>query len=127
MISLVLILPAAHRDQGNAIAVAIGHDVPPGHTYSVPLSSDGSAPATHYGCRTWASPGFVAAIEIARTGVVPDGTASQIAAMGQSIRAQYQATVEALQADARETDAAWQHWSDVLTQNALRTISQGIT
>jgi hypothetical protein len=119
MMSLVLTLPAAHRDSGNAIAVALGHDVAPGNTYSVPLSADGVEPATHYGCRTWASPGFVAAIEIARNGVVPDGTAPQIAAMGLSIRAQHPETLAALIADARETDAAYEHWSDVLAAHGL--------
>lgn len=53
--SLVIIVPVAIREQVNAAAEAqgLGPD-----NLSCPLSADGSAPATAYGCRAWASEGF---------------------------------------------------------------------
>ncbi len=50
-----LILPAALRDQGNAIAAAIGWDA---DSFSVALSPSGAAPATHYGHHAWAEQAF---------------------------------------------------------------------
>lgn len=123
MISLALILPAAHRSTGNGIAVALGHDEAPGNTYSVPLSATGAEPATHYGARTWASPGFVLMIEIASTGAVPDGTSPELAAMALGIRAQHPDAMAALIADARETDQPAAHWDDVLAGHGLASMS----
>lgn len=53
--SLVIICPASIREQVNAAAAAqgLGPDNIP-----CALSADGSAPATAYGCRSWASQGF---------------------------------------------------------------------
>jgi hypothetical protein len=49
-----LIVPAAQRSAANALASAITGGEPSAEslTYNVPLSPDGSAPATHYGCCT---------------------------------------------------------------------------
>lgn len=71
MISVALILPATYREAGDALSVALGHDVGVGQTYSVGLSPDGSDPATHYGCRTWATPEFAASIIAAQAGNPP--------------------------------------------------------
>lgn len=118
MISLVLILPATEQANGNAIAIALGHDVAPGSTYRVPLSGTGHAPATHYGCRTWATPGFVAMLQAAKSGEV-SGLSTELAALAMGVRVQYPATIAALIADARETDEPFAHWADVLGANNL--------
>lgn len=78
MKNLVLILPADKQSVGNAVAIALGHDQPPGQTYTVPLSPTGASPATHYGCNTWATDGFVEAIQAgkAQTGLPPADWAS---------------------------------------------------
>lgn len=68
MLSVVLILPDAVREAGNALAEAMGWG--PGN-YSVPLSADGSLPATHWGLHTWAEPSFVAMLQAAETGAMP--------------------------------------------------------
>jgi hypothetical protein len=84
MNSCVLILPAPYQSAGNALAVAMGHDVPPGNTYSVPLSVNGLSPATHYGCHTWATDQFVAIIEAAQNDefpTIPGVTVEQMAAV----------------------------------------------
>ena len=72
MIGLALILPAADQADGNALACALGHDVPPGATFGVPLSPSGAEPATHFGCRATVLPVFIAQVEAARLGTLPD-------------------------------------------------------
>lgn len=71
-IGLVLILPAAIRDDGNRLACALGHDEMPGATYAVPLSSSGLEPATHYGTHTWALPAFLDLLAGAAQGTLPE-------------------------------------------------------
>jgi hypothetical protein len=71
-LSIVMIIPAALQDKANKLACALGHDVLPGNTFSVPLSADGSEPATHYGCRTAAQQNFVDLLTAAGQGSLPD-------------------------------------------------------
>lgn len=54
--SLVVICPDALRDDLLAMGAALGVD----GGMSVPLSSDGGEPVTHYGAHSWAGPEFVA-------------------------------------------------------------------
>lgn len=72
--SVSLVVPAADRADANRLAVAMGWDTSPGDTFSVPLSADGDVPATHYGCHTWAGPGFVATLSGAQDGSLPEVT-----------------------------------------------------
>lgn len=122
MISMVLILPADQQATGNAVAVALGHDVAPGRTYSVPLSADGQEPATHYGARTWVTAGFALMVETAKSGVVPEGMSQQLADMATGVRTQYPDMIAALIADRRETDDPYPHWTDVLASHGLQVI-----
>jgi len=80
MISGILILPADLQSAGNALAIAMGHDVEPAHTYSVPLSADGQEPATHYGCHAWVTEAFVAMLQSAAQGQMPEGLDPQLVA-----------------------------------------------
>lgn len=48
MTSAVLIVPDADRDAANAFGESMGWGP---NNYSVALSADGAAPATHWGCR----------------------------------------------------------------------------
>ena len=50
MLSCVLILPDAQVATGNAVSEAMGWGSP---TYTIPLSADGTEPASHYGLHTW--------------------------------------------------------------------------
>jgi hypothetical protein len=43
-------VPAAARNTANALAVQLTQNPADALTFSVPLSADGSAPATHYAC-----------------------------------------------------------------------------
>lgn len=55
MLSTVLILPDALRDEGNRMGAAMGWGP---ENFSVPLSADGSEPATHWGLHAWAADTF---------------------------------------------------------------------
>jgi len=68
-----LILPAALREAGSQLAISMGHDVPPGDTFSVALVPIGGSEPTHYGCHTWATEAFKATIEAALQGNFPEG------------------------------------------------------
>lgn len=65
MLSAVLILPDDQVATGNAVSEAMGWGSP---AYTVPLSGDGSEPATHWGLHTWAGDDLQAMIE---TGFYP--------------------------------------------------------
>jgi hypothetical protein len=64
-ISCVLILPLDQVATGNAVGEAMGWGP---DNYSVPLSADGSEPATHFGLHAWAADSFQGLIE---SGVYP--------------------------------------------------------
>jgi hypothetical protein len=65
MLSTVLILPNAQVATGNAVAQAMGWGP---SNYSIALSANGTAPATHYGLHAWASEDFRQMVE---TGYYP--------------------------------------------------------
>lgn len=82
--SAVLILPAALRDAGNQIAVALGHDgADPPDTYNVPLYPIGGGDEpTHYATHAWAQQKFKDDVEAAAAGTPPEGfTPEQAAAV----------------------------------------------
>lgn len=126
MISACLILPAEHQTAGNAVSVALGHDVAPGSTYSVPLSANGQEPATHYGARAWITPGFAVMLGIVKTGIVPDGAAQTLSQMALGVRQSQPDMCAALIADIRETDEPYPHWTDVLTAHGLSVIQSPV-
>lgn len=57
MKSAVLIVPAALRQAADMVSAAQGYGSP---AYTVPLSSNGGASITHYGCRADVSEDFIA-------------------------------------------------------------------
>lgn len=66
--SVPMICPAADADAISTLAEALGHGP---NTMSVPLSSDGSEPATHYGAHAWARQQFIDVVEAGRNGDIP--------------------------------------------------------
>ena len=68
--SVSLIIPAANQLAANKLACALGFDVLPGNTFSVPLSSDGEN-VTHYGAHTYAEQSFVDMLNSAKAGILP--------------------------------------------------------
>jgi len=76
--SLVLIVPAAMRDAVLQIGRALGYE----GGFTVELSADGSAPATHYGAHAWAADDFKALIT--GTWPTPDGIDPAVIAAAQA-------------------------------------------
>lgn len=70
-VSLALMVPDALKAKANLLACALGHDALPGNTYSVPLSADGSEPATHWACHAWVQQSLVEMLSGAGQGVLP--------------------------------------------------------
>jgi hypothetical protein len=60
MLSTVLILPNAYVATGDAVGEAMGWGP---RNFSIPLSADGSEPATHTGLHAWSSDDFPAMLE----------------------------------------------------------------
>ena len=68
MRSCVLIITSAQRDDANTLAQLMGWGP---DNYSVALSADGEAPATHYGLHAWTTPAFEAMLAAAEEGTMP--------------------------------------------------------
>ena len=66
--SVVLLIPAAVQAAANQVAEGLGHGP---NNFSVPLSSDGSEPATRYGCRTQAQQSFIDLLTAVGGGELP--------------------------------------------------------
>lgn len=124
MKSLVLILPAALRALGNGVAVALGHDVAPGNTYVIGLAPTGEEPATHYGCHTWATDGFAVMIGIVTSGIVPDGTSTELSTMALGVRAQHPSLASGLiWSELPSGTDAYQHFQTTIAANSLQRIN----
>lgn len=65
----ILILPAAQRDAGDALSVAMGHADLGVSTYSARLGAGDVV--THYACHTWVRDAFRETIEAAQGGSYP--------------------------------------------------------
>lgn len=73
--SLVLIIPDSHKAMANRLMCALGQDVLPGNTFAVPLSADGTAPASHWGARGVMLPTFTDMMNDAKASGSPPGQA----------------------------------------------------
>lgn len=109
MRSCVLILPAALRDAGNALAEAMGWG---SCNYSVPLSADGQEPATHYGLHAWVADTFLSLLEAAGEGIMPEGLDYPAE--------DFASVVGALIASFRDDSTG--HFADVIEANSLQVI-----
>lgn len=104
MLSFVLIIPAALADTANALGEAMGWG--PG-SYSVPLSANGLAPASHYGLHTWAEQSFADMLEAAGTGTIPP----ELAAAGYPAQ-DFAAVLAGLIVSVRDDSVG--HWQDAI-------------
>jgi len=66
--TIIMIIPAPLLVVGNAIGRALDPDTGGDKTFSVPLSADGSEPATHYAASTAAAESFVQTVQAVRGG-----------------------------------------------------------
>lgn len=118
-LSVVLIVPSEYRERANRISCFLGHDVLPGRSYSIPLSSDGSEPATHYGLRTAAAQSFIEQVQAVsgKAALDPEELAS-FDLMEDDVRE----VVASLILDARDADDMDGHFEAVADANNLTTI-----
>lgn len=107
--SLVMICPAEHAAAVSAVSQTLGHSP---NEFSVPLSADGSEPATHYGLHTWALPTTAYAWTTAEE--VPPLAPEQIAWLRST-----------LIMSARTDLTARAHFDAVMTANGLQVIEPG--
>ena len=117
MKSLVLITDAPAV--GNLVSTALGHQPPGAETYTVPLSPAGAAPATHYGCHTWATEGFVDALGacVAQTALPP----APWGAVGLDETAVYAFCMDLIHS-ARDTDEPLAHFNEVIAAHGLQKV-----
>jgi len=111
--SAVLVVSADNQAIGNQLAEALGHGP---NNYSVPLSADGSEPATHFGCRAQVNEVFVAMVQGASQGSLPeiDGMAPQEVAQA----------FMAMSIDIQQTDDPYNHFVSYTQSLGLTFVSQ---
>lgn len=118
-LSCVLMLPAALQSTGNALSLALGHGP---DTYSIPLCTDGIV--THYGAHAWVQPEFIATIQSAGQGVLPE-VLTELGEDGNPPISQtdLQAVLSGLILSVREGGDPQEHWQMTLTAHGL-TVQQ---
>jgi hypothetical protein len=117
--SVVLICAASVQAKANLLACALGHDVLPGSTYSVPLSSGEPSSVTHYGCRTGAQQTFVDILLGASTGTLPDIPWEDFGLTVEDVWT----VLAGLMFDIRGAEELTTHFDAVLAENGLTRIS----
>lgn len=110
---------------GNLVFCAMGDDVVPGNTYSIPASPTGSAPATHWFFSWIRDVAGAAELDAMAAGNLPaiTGTWEDVGLT----EATAQAAVDAMEVSVRvrPTDARWkptEHLADVLSAMGLQRI-----
>lgn len=116
-LSIVLIVPAELQDKANRLSCALGHDVLPGNTFSVPLSDNGET-VTHYGCRTAAKQEFVDILTSAGAGDLPDIEWADFDLTAEDIAP----VLAALIVDVRPAGKASGHFDEVAAGNGLALV-----
>ncbi len=123
--TIVMIIPAALLAVGNAIGRALDPDIGGEHTFSVPLSADGTEPVTHYGASTAAAESFVQTVQAVTTEQV---------GLVELVAADYAARWPGLAPPSAEECAAFlaqtviladTTWSDALDQAGVQMLSPG--
>lgn len=111
MLSCVLLLPLDLRDEGNRMGAAMGWGP---ENFSVPLSADGSEPATHWGLHAWAADSFPAMLA---SETIPEelSTAGFTQAEWDAIRA---GMIQSFWADYVD------HFNSVITENGLSVVQK---
>ena len=106
--SVVLIIPAAVQDQADQVAAGLGHGP---NNFSVPLSSDGSEPATWYGCRAQTQQSFIDMLTAAGQGTLPEIEGMTPQEVG--------AVLMQLQADVSTSEDGYTHFERVIGEKNL--------
>ena len=110
--SVVLLIPAASQAAGNQIAAGIGHGP---NNFSVPLSADGSEPATWYGCRSQAQQSFIDLLTAVGEGTLPEIEGMTPEEVGM--------TLMQLQADVSTSEDGYTHFERVIGEKNLMRVA----
>ncbi|WP_282094294.1 hypothetical protein [Epibacterium ulvae] len=113
---IAFIAPAAHVDACNRAANALGRS---GDNFSVPLSSNGAEPATHFGGSAREMGGFVQAVGLAASGIPP---AEGLDPDDWQVVANHLDVV----ADPAETTDALQQFEQMLAKRGLMRVGSGV-
>lgn len=110
--SVVLLIPAAVQAQADQVAAGLGHGP---NNFSVALSSDGSEPATWYGCRTQAQQSFIDMLTAAGQGELPtiEGMTPQ----------EVGAVLMQMQADVSTSEDGYTHFERALSDRGLARVT----
>ena len=109
--SVVLLIPASSQAAANQVAEGLGHGP---SNFSVPLSSDGSEPATWYGCRTQAQQSFIDMLTAAGQGQLPEIEGMTPQEVG--------AVLVQLQADVSTSEDGYTHFERVIGEKNLARV-----
>lgn len=106
--SVVLLIPAAVQAQADQLAAGLGHGP---DNFSVPLSANGSEPATWYGCRAQTQQSFIDMLTAAEGGTLPviNGMTPQ----------EVGAVLVQLQADVSTSEDGYTHFERVIGEKNL--------
>lgn len=115
--SVVLLIPAAVQAAANQVAEGLGHGP---NNFSVPLSADGSEPATWYGCRTQAQESFIQMLTAAGEGTLPEIEGMTPQEVG--------AVLVQMQADVSTSEDGYTHFERALSDRGLTrvTVAEGV-
>lgn len=116
--SVVMLMPDALRDKANRLGCALGHDASPlpGNTFLRGLSADGSEPATHWGCHTWADQSFLGVLGAAQQGALPPVAWGDFGLTSQDVADVVAALIVSVDGIAANPRA---HWATALAANEL--------
>ena len=109
--SVVLLIPAASQTAANQVAAGIGHGP---NNFSVPISADGSEPATHYGCRAQTQQSFIDMLTAAGQGTLPEIEGMTPQEVG--------AVLMQLQADVSTSEDGYTHFERVIGEKGLMRV-----
>lgn len=110
MHSAVLIVPLAQHALADQLGEAMGWGP---NNYSVPLSTSGSEPATHFGLHAWVTQDFVemmAAVGSGNVPPVPGMTPAEVVEVTSAL-------IVSIQTDSTG------HWAGVLAENGLQVVA----
>ena len=106
--SVVLLIHAAVQTAANQVADGLGHGP---NNFSVPLSENGSEPATWYGCRAQTQQSFIDMLTAAGQGTLPEIEGMTPQEVG--------AVLMQLQADVSTSEDGYTHFERVIGEKNL--------
>lgn len=109
--SVVLLIPAAVQAQADQVAAGLGHGP---NNFSVPLSENGSEPATYYGCRTQAQQSFIDLLTAVGGGELPTIEGMSPKEVG--------AVLVQMQADVSTSEDGYTHFQRVIGEKNLKRV-----